>query len=136
MGLIVGDYIDSSGTQHGFLYNSGNYTTLNDPLGTDGTVANGINDAGQIVGYYVDSSGTQHGFLYSGGVYTTIDDALGTDTQLLTGINNAGEITGYYTDSSGTTQASLRLLRPTTSYTFNTVNDPSGAERHSSAWHQ
>ena len=33
-----------------------NYTTLDDPLGTNGTIARGINDAGQIVGYYLDSS--------------------------------------------------------------------------------
>jgi hypothetical protein len=30
------------------------YTTLNDPLGTTGTVANGINASGEIVGIYYD----------------------------------------------------------------------------------
>ena len=35
-------------------------------LGTIGTVARGINDAGQIVGYYQNAAGS-HGFLYSGG---------------------------------------------------------------------
>ena len=74
-----GVYIDSSGTLHGFLDSGGIYTTLDDPLGAKGTVANGINDAGQIVGYYVDSSGTPHGFLYSGGTYTTLDDPLGAN---------------------------------------------------------
>ena len=58
-GQIVGDYLDSSGTMHGFLYSAGIYTTLDDPLGIR-TVASGINDAGQIVGYYFDSSNTPH----------------------------------------------------------------------------
>ena len=37
MGQIVGYYIDSSGTEHGFLYSGGTYTTLDDPLGAKGT---------------------------------------------------------------------------------------------------
>src|SRR5262249_25121844 len=56
-------YWDSHGTAHGFLYSGGTYTTLDDPLGTKGTVAGGINDTGQIVGGYFDSNGTEHGFL-------------------------------------------------------------------------
>ena len=55
--------MDSSGLEHGFLYSGGTYTTLDDPLGTEGTFASGINNAGQIVGDYYDSSGTLHGFL-------------------------------------------------------------------------
>ena len=46
------------------------YTTLDDPLGTLGTFAQGINTSGQIAGYYLDSSNSSHGFLYSGGTYT------------------------------------------------------------------
>ena len=65
LGQIVGDYVDSSGVQHGFLYSGGTYTTLNAPSGTNGTDAYGINDLGQIVGYYKDSSSTEHGFLYT-----------------------------------------------------------------------
>ena len=34
------------------------YTTLNDPLATAGTFAQGINDAGQIVGYYLNNGGS------------------------------------------------------------------------------
>ena len=58
----MGDYVDSGGTSHGFLYSGGTYTTLTDPFAisgdpnhTNGTVAFGINDAGQIVGYYYGS---------------------------------------------------------------------------------
>ena len=34
----------------------GIYTTIDDPLGTHGYMATGINNAGQIVGTYVDSA--------------------------------------------------------------------------------
>jgi probable HAF family extracellular repeat protein len=108
-GQIVGDYIDSSGHAHGFLYrpSSGTYKTLNDPHGTEGTYAVGINDNGQIVGYYVDSSGVDHGFLYtiSTGHFTTLNDPLaGTGVgqgTMVEGINDKTEVVGTYIDSSG-----------------------------------
>src|SRR5262249_45202475 len=62
-GQVVGTY--SQQGQHAFLYSDGNYTTLDDPLATNGyggTVASGINNAGQIVGTYFDGTG-RHGFL-------------------------------------------------------------------------
>jgi len=62
-GQIVGQYLDSNLYDHGFLYSGGTYTTIDDPLATNGTVATGINNSGQIVGYYTDSNGTRHGFL-------------------------------------------------------------------------
>jgi hypothetical protein len=43
------------------LYDGSTYTTLDDPLATNGTVINGINDAGQIVGSYTDGTGS-HAF--------------------------------------------------------------------------
>jgi probable HAF family extracellular repeat protein len=106
-GQIVGDYNDSNGGIHGFLYSGGQYVTLNDPLGTAGTIALGINRFGQIVGDYGDSSGHQHGFLYTGGKYITLDDPLGTST-VATGINDRGQIVGYYTDSAGDFQRPRR----------------------------
>ena len=73
-----GYYYDSSCGARLPLYSGGTYITLDDPLGTGGTYAYGINDVGQIVGDYTDSSGAHHGFLYSGGTYTTLDDPLGS----------------------------------------------------------
>ena len=112
---VVGDYADIVGVgdvMHGFLYSTSNetYTTLTDPLGTEGTWATGINDAGEIVGYYVDSNGDAHGFLYSNGVYTTLNEPSTSSSNpetFATGINNAGEIVGYYVDSSGVTHGFL-----------------------------
>ena len=54
------------------------FTTLNDPLATDGTLAHGINGSGQIVGQYANNNTGINGFLLSGGTYTTIADPLAT----------------------------------------------------------
>jgi probable HAF family extracellular repeat protein/VCBS repeat-containing protein len=99
------------------------YTTLDDRLFTNFTVANGINDTGQIVGYYQDSSFHLHGFLYSGGAYTTVDDPLGTNVTLANGINDTGQIVGYYADSSAVTHGFLY-----NGGKYTTIDDPLGTE--------
>jgi probable HAF family extracellular repeat protein len=74
------------------------YTTLDDPLATNGTFATGVNASGQVVGSYNDAAGNAHGFLYSGGTYTTFNDpdaGNGGDT-LADGINNLGQIVGTF----------------------------------------
>ena len=45
-GQIVGFYLDSTGTSHGFLYSGATYTTLDDPSAKN-TYPDCINDAGQ-----------------------------------------------------------------------------------------
>jgi len=79
------------------------FTTLDDPLATNGTDAFGINAMGQIVGLYEDASGN-HGFLYGNGTYTTLDDPLaspGGDGTSAFGINDLGQIVGSYSNASG-----------------------------------
>ncbi len=98
----VGYYIDSSGKNHGFVDNNGVFSTVDDPLGANGSMCVAINSAGWIVGSYVDGSGTSHGFLESGGTFSTIDDPLGAKGTTIFGINDFGQIVGTYTDSSGT----------------------------------
>src|SRR2546423_15568365 len=71
------------------------YTTLDDPLATNGTFAWGINASGQIVGSYGDASIFYHGFLYSGGSYTTLDGPLSTGAGAY-GINEMGQVVGGY----------------------------------------
>jgi probable HAF family extracellular repeat protein len=63
LGEIVGSYADANGIYHGFIYQNGVYTTLDDPLGVGGTGLYGVNDLGQIVGVYFDASGTAYAFL-------------------------------------------------------------------------
>src|SRR6266436_3958946 len=68
-GQIVGFFTNSTGS-HAFLDTSGSFTQLDVPgatvgdatLGTGGTAAAGINDAGQIAGLFFNSTG-EHGFL-------------------------------------------------------------------------
>src|SRR5215472_17264046 len=52
-GLIVGDYNDASGRQHGFQLSGGVYTSI-EPPGAFDSSANGANSSGQIVGFYRD----------------------------------------------------------------------------------
>jgi uncharacterized membrane protein len=65
LGQIVGQIGGNS-----FVYSNGSAYLLNDPLGTYGTYAREINDAGQIVGSYytapndAEHTNNIHGFLY------------------------------------------------------------------------
>ena len=68
--VVVGTYVDAQGiTNHGFLLNGGQFTTIDYPNATY-TEATDINDNGQIVGQYTDHAGKTHGYLYSGGQFT------------------------------------------------------------------
>jgi len=94
-GDITGTFRNGNGTFSGFLYSGGNYTILNDPLGTN-TRTFGLNNSGQIVGEYytTDAYGAHQGFLYSQGVYTPLNFPSGVGTVPL-GINDAGQIVGF-----------------------------------------
>jgi probable HAF family extracellular repeat protein len=96
-GQIVGFYQDSLSHQHGFLYSGATYTAIDDPLGTNGTVATAINNAGRIVGNYSDSSFANHGFFFNG-AFDTLDDPSAADGPgtFATGVNDLGWIVGFY----------------------------------------
>ena len=95
--------MDSSGQQNGFLYDGTTYATLDAPLGTNGTYAQGISGS-CIVGYYEDSSDLDHGFLYNGSTstYTTLDDPLASPDGKVNGTRAYGisgsNIVGAYLD--------------------------------------
>jgi hypothetical protein len=73
-GIAVGYYGDSTGSQHGFLYNThtGQYAFLDDPSeafdgnGVEVTQITGINNSGEITGFYTDANGVAHGFVAAG----------------------------------------------------------------------
>jgi hypothetical protein len=77
------------------------FTTLDDPLGAQGTDDNGINDNNKIVGDYFDSNGDEHGFFYQHGTFTTLDDPLGVEGTAVEDINANKKIVGDYFDSNG-----------------------------------
>ena len=84
----------------GFLDDKGTFTTIHDPLGTNGTFVEGIADNKLIVGYYLDDNKHAHAFTDNRGVITTVDNPAGTDT-FLQDVNDQGQIVGYYTDAVG-----------------------------------
>jgi uncharacterized membrane protein len=68
-GIAVGYYGDSTGSQHGFLYDSRtrHYTFLDDPSeafcnGVEVTQITGITNSGEITGFYSDANGVFHAF--------------------------------------------------------------------------
>jgi hypothetical protein len=61
-GDIVGAYLDTVGTFHGFLLRKGVFESI-DITGALSTQAIGINPAGAIVGFYLDSAVVDHGFI-------------------------------------------------------------------------
>jgi hypothetical protein len=74
-GIAVGYYGDSTGSQHGFFYNTNNgqYTFLDDPSatftnGVEITQITGINDSGEITGFYSGANGVLRGFVATASV--------------------------------------------------------------------
>src|SRR5579864_7408962 len=75
-GTIVGIY-SANGVNHGFVYNGGTFTTLDDPSAAPGgtTYPSGVSGSTIVGSYYVAGSGSGfHGFIYDGSTYTTLDD--------------------------------------------------------------
>src|SRR5208282_1193459 len=100
-GSIVGSYVDSSNSEHGFVSHGKNYETLDVP-GSLATFANDINNMGDIVLGWMDSSGAYEGALLRRGAYYEINvPNTGPLGSFPTGINNKGNITFVWYDSSG-----------------------------------
>ena len=103
-GVIVGSYIDSAGTSHGFILNGGRYTTVNYP-GEPGTQLSGINDLGELSGSYCsdaacDASATLHSFVRSrSGVFTSFDPPGATGSETST-VSLFGAVVGSYDTAS------------------------------------
>jgi hypothetical protein len=123
-GTLVGDYIDSTGTYHGFVDVAGTFTTI-DPPGTTKTVVYGIANTGEMGGYFIDASGVQHGFIYDGTTYTTVDNPAITSSENVFGVNSSGAYTLYGLNKknagvsflySGTTITPIAYPKATSTY--------------------
>ena len=102
-GTVSGSFMDKNRYSHGFLYNNGVYTTIDDPNAPsydNGTFLTGTNNSGITVGYYQGSDSAYHGFIYHGSTFLDFNDPLGNLGTVLTGINDAGELVGYFQSST------------------------------------
>jgi hypothetical protein len=99
-GTIVGLYVDITNVTHGFVDNTGTFTTLN--IGSGGIIEPiDINDAGEIVGGYIDTSNVTHGFsTVDNGASYHIFDVPGATSTTAAGVNSSGMISGVWVDSS------------------------------------
>lgn len=101
-GEIVGLYLDSTNTSHGFSKIGTKYTSIDVKGGTN-TVAWAVNNNGQITVYATNSSGDFVSFLKTGSTFKKISDpkagAVGT---VVHAPNNKGDIDGTYFNSDGT----------------------------------
>jgi hypothetical protein len=95
-GSIVGEYTDSSGTQHGFELKNSKFTTIDYP-GAARTQAVSISDKGVIVGaYYATFNGNASGFILENGTYKALNDPNTPYDTYASDINSSGVIVGVY----------------------------------------
>ena len=104
-GQIVGGYLASDGSRHGFLLSGGVYTTINNPNAPNSTELTGINNLGQIVGAYdlnpltLGDHGLEgaHGFSTNtlGTSFSPIDFP-GAASTTPAKINDSGSVVGVY----------------------------------------
>jgi hypothetical protein len=105
-GQTAGQYVDGSGTPHGFLRNlDGSVVTIDYP-GAILTAVNGVNSQGDVVGRWDDASGITHSFgRTSRGALISYDPPLPcvatTVPAAAHGINDEGDIVGRCYDASG-----------------------------------
>lgn len=99
-GVIVGSYLDSTGTSHGFVFNKGTFTTISYP-GAIGSGLSSINDLGEMSGFYCsdiacDASAVFHSFVLSRtGQFTSFDPPGATGSEPST-VSLPGVMVGSY----------------------------------------
>ena len=99
-GTVVGNFTDTQGTVHGFLYRAGNYEAVDFPAALE-TGFEGINNAEQIAGYYRGTDQRYHGIILANSAYREISFPEALDT-VAWDINNRGDVVGGfdYTDQN------------------------------------
>ena len=135
-GQIVGSYspfmaLFSRDSSHGFLLDSGTFTTIDVP-GARSTFADAINNTRQIVGFFVDINDVSHGFLWEQGRLTIIDIP-GATRVFGWKINTAGQTIGSFEDANGVShgflweQGRLTVIdAPEATWTFASAINTSG----------
>jgi hypothetical protein len=126
-GDVTGFYEDSNGLAHGFIRiaSTGTFTAPIDApsagnvpssggFSFGGTIAVGIDTAGDIAGIYADANSVFHGYVRSASGTITQFDGTGVVAAGLfpgtvpTSMNGAGDVAGFYTDANGVNHAFVR----------------------------
>ena len=125
-GDVVGFYADANHVSHGFVRTAaGTFIAPIDAPGAGttgsqkgfkfgGTIAVGIDTAGDVVGIYSDTNSIFHGYVRAANGTITTFDAPGVGTTGLfpgtvpTSMNAAGDLAGFYTDASGANHGFVR----------------------------
>ena len=106
-GEVAGYFYGASGVRRGFVRRKDGSFAVFDPLGSAGTVINGINAQGEVAGNYVIND-QAHGLLgRKDGSFVTFDPPGGFNTAP-EWISDAGEIAGYYEDEAGVLHGFIR----------------------------
>jgi hypothetical protein len=96
LGQMVGRYTDQGGTDHGFLYDSSHFTTVDNPFSSGPTTLYDINDTGVIVGSWMSLGDPRlRGLAGPIGSMKVVDFPGAFHTEVL-GINTGGDIVGYW----------------------------------------
>lgn len=106
-GAIVGRYVDADGVPHGFLYENGEFTSIDVPGALMTLGARAINARGDIFGSFHDRNDVQRVYVLSNGRFDRIahPDAIATAAG---GINNAGDITGQWWNQNDRSRGYIR----------------------------
>lgn len=98
--VVGGFYNNPDGLSHGFLLRRGIFTDFR-ATGSNNTMIEGLNDAGDFVGAFDSPTAEFVAFSDIGGTQKTIDVPGAFGGYYAFGINKSREITGQYTDRSG-----------------------------------
>ena len=89
---VAGEYADSAGVEHGFVYSAGQYTTFDMPESATSVTVTGINNNGRVVGSYTSAAnGKKHGFIYNGSMVTSIG-SFATDGLISVALNKSSDM--------------------------------------------
>ena len=121
-GQVVGEYKDSAGKFHGYLWDRGRFVTIDVPGAID-TSAVGITDRGQILFGYSDDRSPLRGAVLSKGVFTRFD-APGAQITFPFGLNDRGQIVGVSGDPADPTTLRGFLLAKGAKGPFTTISRP------------
>jgi len=127
-GTITGDYVDSSGVQHGMLNGGLGTVTFDYNKCASSIAAYGINSSCTVAGWCVSTSGTDIGFTWDkNGKFVDVNYPGGIGTEP-TGINDKGDLVGLYFDSAGAQHGFLKKAGGS----YQTIDVPS--ETSAAAW--